>query len=81
MHELLDTLTNPIFWQGVAAASLVALIAIVMLLTLISGANTELPLATDRRHGDRHAWPGRATPSETLDPRRAGVDTFRGGRR
>lgn len=60
MHELLDTLTNPIFWQGAAAAWLVALVVFVIVLTVIGGANDELPRRTDRRAGDSQAWPARA---------------------
>ncbi|MBD7987134.1 hypothetical protein H9645_03740 [Luteimonas sp. Sa2BVA3] len=79
MHELLDTLTNPTFWQGFAAASLVALIAGVMLATLISRANEDIALSAEQRHSDAAAWPGRAANSPSLNPRRAQRDRFRRG--
>lgn len=80
MHDLLDTLLNPIFWQGAAAAGLLALVAIVLALTLCGRANDDVPLATDRRHGDRQAWPARAAQVQ-LDRRRSQRSELRGGPR
>lgn len=80
MHELLDTLFNPIFWQGAAAAGLLALVAFVLVLTLCGRANDEVPLATDRRRGDRQAWPARAAQVQ-IDRQRGPRPELRGGPR
>lgn len=77
---MLDTLTNPIFWQGAAAAWLVALIAFVIVLTVIGGRNEDIPLRDDRRAGDRQAWPARSAQVQ-IDRRRTQRSELRGGPR
>ena len=58
---MLDTLTNPIFWQGFAAGALPGLVVAVVLLTLLGRAGQDIPLRHDRRHGDGRARLGADT--------------------
>lgn len=69
---MLETLSNPIFWQGVAAAIALAGLAFVAFVALIGRANDDIPLRQDRRAGDRGAWPERQAGNVSpLTPRTA----------
>ncbi|HEY4531509.1 MAG TPA: hypothetical protein VIG97_14500 [Luteimonas sp.] len=81
MRELLDTLTNPIFWQGAAAAAVLALILFALVVTLIGRMNDGATLAHACRHGERQAWPARAANSPDIDNRRGKRSELRGGPR
>lgn len=73
---MLNTLTNPIFWQGFAAA-LAFLAVSVGLIALAGRAIDDLP-HRNYRAGDRKPWPGRSANDDSIHSRRS---EMRGGPR